>query len=210
MILTTNWGYSLASGMALPDIITPAEFDEYTAKKFSGDVRILSAIKAASTAVRNYCGWHIYPSMECTATEIMLYGDGRAKIIGNDIMFQLPSAFVSNINSVKINNVEHEEFEYDTNGILHIFDVDLNRINRKSKITVVFTSGIPASLMPSVKEIVAHRVTHALSSPNGVASESAGGVSISYNSNWVNSSNTSSLPDDDKEALSHFKLQGVF
>lgn len=210
MNLTTNWGYSLTTcDGGLPDIITATEFNSMTANKYSGDSRVDAAVKSASSAVRNYCGWHLYPSANCTMAERVLYGNGRIKTVGNDIMVQLPSRFVSAVSSVKIGEITCKDFSFDTDGILHIFDVG-RCLNKKTQITVDYTAGLPASLVQSIKGIVVNRVTHALSSTNGIASESAGGVSISYNSNWLNSSSSSALADNDKETLSFYRLQGVF
>lgn len=209
MSLATNWGYSLTEEAAtLTDMITPDEFNTYTAGKYTGDARIASEIKAASQAIRNYCGWHIYPEEACSMTERLLYGNGRTKRVGKDLMIQLPARFVTAVSSVLIDDVEYTDFDFDSNGIVHIFDVPA--MSRKDVVTVAYTAGIPDALMNSVKELVAHRVTHALASSNGVTSEAAGGVSITYNANWVNSARASALPDDNKEVLSPYRLQGVF
>ena len=73
-----------------------------------------------------------------------------------------------------------------------------------------YTAGLPDQLMGAVMELTAHRLTHALASSNGVTSETAGGVSITYNANWINSARATALPDDNKEVLAPYKLQGVF
>ena len=44
----------------------------------------------------------------------------------------------------------------------------------------------------------------------GITSEAAGGVSITYNANWINSARATALPDDNKEVLAPYRLQGVF
>jgi hypothetical protein len=64
-------------------------------------------------------------------------------------------------------------------------------------------------MMP-IKDIIAHRVTHALANSYGVSSEAAGGVSVTYNANWINSSRATALPTDNKEVLEPYKLTGVF
>ena len=175
---------------------------------FAGDPRIESNIKAASQAIRNYCGWHIYPSAECSMSERLLYGDGRMKRIGSDIMIQLPAKFVTAINSISIDEVACTDFVFDSNGIAHVFDAP--KMSRKSVVTVEYTAGIYDALMNSVKELTAHRVTHALASSDGITSEAAGGVSVTYNANWVNSARASALPNDNKEVLASYKIQGVF
>jgi hypothetical protein len=61
-----------------------------------------------------------------------------------------------------------------------------------------------------VQELIAHRVTHALASSAGVQSETAGGVSITYNATWTNSARATALADDNKEVLAPYRLRGVF
>jgi hypothetical protein len=63
--------------------------------------------------------------------------------------------------------------------------------------------------MNGIKDLIAHRVAHALAAPAGVQSESAGGVSVTYTTNWVNASLTA-LAETDKEMLAPYKLRGVF
>lgn len=209
MSLVTNWGYTLTGEIAtLPDFITVEEYNAYTAGKYSDDSRIEPNIKAASQAIRNYCGWHIYPSTECSMSEHLLYGDGRTKRIGSDIMIQLPAKFVTAINSISIDEVACTDFVFDSNGIVHVFDTP--KMIRKSVVVVEYTAGITDALMNSIKELTAHRVTHALASSDGITSEAAGGVSVTYNANWINSARATALPDDNKEVLAPYKIQGVF
>lgn len=209
MSLATNWGYDLTEdNIKLADMITAEEFDTFTAGKYTGDVRIEPEIRTASQAIRNYCGWHVYPSAACSMTERLLYGNGRVKRVGSDLLIQLPAKFVTEVRSVRINGVTCEDFDFDRSGIVHVFDVPA--MSRKSVVTVEYQAGISDVLMDTVKELVAHRVTHALASSNGVTSEAAGGVSITYNANWVNSARASALPDDNKEVLAPYRVQGVF
>ena len=64
--------------------------------------------------------------------------------------------------------------------------------------------------MDAIKELIAHRVTHALASSAGVQSETAGGVSVTYSANWINSSRATALADDNKEVLAPYRVRGVF
>ncbi len=209
MSLATNWGYNLTGETtALQDLITVEEFNTFTSGKYTGDTRIASEIKAASQAIRNYCGWHVYPSAECEMTERLLYGNGRAKRIGRDLMIQLPAKYVTAVSAVVIDDVAFTDYAFDEDGIVHVFDAPA--MSRKSVVVVTYTAGISEALMDSIKELVAHRVNHALASSNGITSEAAGGVSVTYNAVWVNSARASALPDDSKEALAPYKIQGVF
>lgn len=209
MSLATIWGYDLTGeATTFANLLTVEEFNTMTAGKYTGDVRIADMIKAASDAIRNYCGWHIYPEAACSLSERLLHGDGRTKRVGRDLVIQLPARFVTAISSVLIDDVAHTEFDFERSGILNVFDAPA--LSRKSLVAVNYTAGIPEALMDSIKELVAHRVTHALASSNGVMSEAAGGVSVTYNANWINSARASALPDDNKEVLAPYKLQGVF
>ena len=210
-MIVTNWGYTLIDTESLPDLITMEELNTLTGNKYAGDVRLSPEIAAACAAIRNYCGWHISPSLECVMPEYLLYGDGRVKRVGGrDLLIQLPAKFVTAVESVKIDDVAHEDFVVDTDGLLHVFDVDFCRASRKTKVTVAYTAGVPDTDLSAVRELVAHRVTHAMAVPPGITSEAAGGVSVTYNANWSNSTRATALPDDNKEVLAPYRLQGVF
>ena len=210
MNLTTPWGYTVDDDDAVKALLSMNDFNELTAGKYSGDVRIAETINAASTAIRNYCGWHIFPSSDCSFSERLLSGNGRVKRAGTDILIQLPATFVSAVSEVKIDDEESNDFDFETNGLLRIFDVYCHEVARKTKIAVKYTAGIPESLMSSIKELVAHRVTHALASSAGVQSETAGGVSITYSANWINNSRATALADDNKEVLEPYRVRGGF
>lgn len=214
-MMNTIWGYNLTTATSLSDFITTTEFNTFTANKFTGDVRIAPNIKSASDSIRNYCGWHIYPNLECE----MVYRvfDLRDSFIGPDLLIQLPSTYVTAINSILLNaRKEGDEwlgdattdFDLDESGLLRIYSV--SNIDRRSRIRIVFNSGLDASQMDVIKELTAHRVTHAVSSSYGVMSESAGGVSVSYSAVWAGNTRSTALPDDNKEILNTYKVKGVF
>ena len=214
-MMNTIWGYTLTTDAPLTDFLTPLEFAVFTANKFSGDVRIEPNIKSATEAIRNYCGWHIYPNLECE----MVYRvfDLRDSFIGCDLLIQLPSTFVTGIKSVLLNaHFKDDEwkgdlttdFDLDQSGLLRIYSV--SGIDRRSRIRIVFDSGLTDEQMGVLKELTAHRVTHAVSSSYGVMSESAGGVSVSYSAVWAGNTRSTALPDDNKEVLNKYKVKGVF
>ena len=86
----------------------------------------------------------------------------------------------------------------------------MGRTDRKTRLAVAYTAGLPDGLMDGIQELISHRVTHALASSAGVQSESAGGVSITYSANWINSARSTALPDDNKEVLAPYRVRGVF
>lgn len=207
-MLVTNWGYTLTDIDKLPDMLTQAEYDGLTAYRYEGDVRISGTIKAACSAIRNYCGWHLFPSEACELKMVM--ENQRITLVGSDLLIQLPAKYVSAVTAVTFGETECSEFSFETNGILKVYNVPLCGVKRYTEVTVTYIAGLPAEMMDGIKELVAHRVTHAATSSNGITSEAAGGVSVTYNAGWVNSARATALPNDNKEVLQPFRVQGVF
>ena len=205
--LLTAWGYSIANATALSNLLTVQEFNTLTANKYTGDSRIEPNIKAASQAVRNYCGWHIYPAYSCKI-QTSFY-DKRISRNGNMILIQLPATFVVGITSVRIGGVAYESYVLETSGLLRIFGVS-EYFEPYTTLEVEYSAGLSDALVANIQELVAHRVTHALASSAGIQSEAAGGVSITYSAVWTNSARSTALPDDNKEVLAPYRLMGVF
>lgn len=209
MSLLTNWGYAVTNVDALPEMLEGIEYDQFTADKYAGDKRTHGNIMAAESAIRNYCGWHIFPSLDCRLDTTFF--DRRVTIASRYIMIQLPATYVTAVKSIQIAGVAYDEtFVLDNNGILRIYDFNMCAIREYSKIVVEYTAGIPEELAAGLKELIAHRVTHAMASSDGVQSESAGGVSITYNASWTNNARATALADDNKEVLAPYKVRGVF
>ena len=207
-MMQTIWGYTITDAESLADMLTVEEFNNITANKYAGDARIEPNIDAACAAIRNYCGWHVYPVQACSMTERILAGNGRIKRSGADILIQLPATFVSTPVTVTIDGVPFDDYDLAPNGILRLFDVGW--MTRRTQITVTYTAGLSAGMMDSIKELIAGRVNHALAQPYGVQSESAGGVSVTYSASWAASASASALPDDNKEVLAPYRVRGVF
>lgn len=210
MSLLTTWGYTITDADALADMLSAEEFNVMTANKYAGDVRIPDNIKAACMAIRNYCGWHVYPQQACSFSERLLMGNGRIKRAGADFLIQLPAAYITGVSSVEIDGEAWTDYALETNGLLRLFDVCPHKITRKTEVLVRYTAGLPDGLMNAIQELIAHRVTHALVSPAGVQAESAGGVSVTYSANWINSARATALADDNKEVLAPYRLLEVF
>ena len=208
MSLLTNWGYILPDIDTLPDMLTVEAFDDFTADKYSGDARTEKNISAASTAIRNYCGWHVYPSLPCTLNTTL--HDRRVTWVRGDLLVQLPAAYVTEVSSVKIGGADCSTFVLEPNGLLKVYETHTACMKEYTAVEIEYTAGIPDSLMGGIEELIAHRVTHALASSAGVQSETAGGVSITYSANWINSARSTALADDNKEVLTPYKVKGVF
>ena len=207
-MILTNWGYTLTDLEKLPDMLDEDAYNIFSANKFAGDDRILENIKAACAAIRNYVGWHLYPSAACKVEAAM--HDRRITRVGRDLLIQLPAKFVTDVESVTIDETECNMFTFETNGILHVYDFPSMGVKRYSRVVVTYTAGLTEAMLDGIRELIAHRVTHAESSSNGVTSEAAGGISVTYNANWINGARATALPDDNKEVLAPYRVQGVF
>ena len=214
MSVLTNWGYTITDVDIIEPMVSADEFDEFTGGKYSGDGRTESNIKAASAAIRNYCGWHVYPSYSCELDGHLQ--DENITRVGKGLLIQLPAKFVSEVDSIVIDGVEYTEasgavhFVAQTNGIIHVYGLDFSCMHPYTEMKVCYKAGISDALVDSIKELISHRVTHALASSGGIQSETAGGVSITYSANWTNSARSTALADDNKEVIAPYRLQGVF
>ncbi len=200
-MIPTNWNYTLTDATTLDSLVSEFVFNTMTADKYEGDNRIGSMLESASAAIRNYCGWHLYPSLDC---EYQGDSEDTARII------QLPARYVTAVSSVMVDGVElgASDYAWKTNGLIRLGQRVCS--SGWNDITVEYTAGLPDELMGAINELVTHRVTHALAQSYGVQSEAAGGVSITYSANWINGARATALPDDNKEVLEPYRLQGVF
>lgn len=208
-MITTSWGYTLLDVDAMPDILTQEEFNSMTANKYALDSRVPSTIKSVTASIRNYCGWHIATSQSC---ELVLNAqDLQITRRYSDLLIQLPYRFVSAIDRIIVNahkengewvGDEVEEFSYTYNGHVTAFDAHID--SRKSTIVVIATVGLTDT--EALKGLIVNKVSHVLNGTNGINSESAGGVSISYNTSYVNGAKANSFMTDDKELLNAYKV----
>ena len=210
MSLMTTWGYTIKDASALGQLISLDDFNTATAGKYIGDMRAPEVLRAASMGIRNYCGWHVYPEHVCIYSERLLMGNGRIKRAGTDYLIQLPAACVSEVCSVMIGDKAWTDFDCAPNGMLRLFDAVSMDLTRKTAVIVEYKAGIPDGSMPVILDLLSSRAIRGLSGTNGVSSESAGGVSISYRSNWVNSGGAGALQSTDMEILEPYKLREVF
>jgi hypothetical protein len=205
MSILTNWGYTLVDDDSLFDMMDYAEYCTYSGRSDSAE-RVEAEISAACASIRNYVGWHLYPSAACRLE--MLASDRRVIYHGSDMLVQLPARYVSAVSAVTIDGVEYTHYYIDTNGLLTIFNV--RPIQRYAVIAVEYEAGLTDEMMAPIKELIAHRVTHAMAVPAGVTSEASGGVSVTYNATWINNSRATALMGDNKELLIPYRVQGVF
>lgn len=214
-MILTPWSYKLTGDEPLPDFLTEAQFNCFTNDRYLGDSRIKANIPSATKAIRDYCGWHIWPNLECEAT--FRIEELRDAFTGPDVLVQLPARFVTSIKSVLLNakfedgawtGDETTDYELEQDSILRIFDVGCH--DRRSKIRIVYDAGITDDQLAVLRELTAHRVTHAVASSYGITSEAAGGVSVTYNAGWAGNTRSTALPDDNKDVLEPYRVRGVY
>lgn len=209
MSILTPWGYSLPDADEIPGMMTLTEFNAMTAEKYLDDTRVESDIKAATAAIRNFCGWHVYPSQACQLNTTLY--DKAVTISDRVLLIQLPATFVSTIESIQIGEETIDgTFVLMPNGVLRVFGLAWSRLKLWTPVVVNYTAGLPEGTAEDVMAVLADRVAHALASSEGVQSETAGGVSVTYNAAWANGAKATALADDTKEVLSHYRLRGVF
>lgn len=163
--MLTPWGYEVDN---LPPLVT---VDDYAAMTGSGiDTATESALDAASAAIRNLCGWHVAPNIECHAE---LTAEGR--------LVRIPARLLTAVHSVEDGGalLTDGEFEAHQNGLLR-------RTCFKSwakgwqAVKVDYHAGYDVAVCPDLLDIVVRIADGVASIPMGVASETAGNVSISY------------------------------
>lgn len=189
--MRTPWGYDVER---LDPIIPEIEFHDRTGDAFLENPRVTSALYAASQAIRNYCGWHVCPSAECTA-----YPEGGGKVL------RLPAGYVSRIDSVTEDGAELTEGEYEWrhDGLLR--RTCFKRwSNRWDGIKVEYEAGYDVEAVPDLAEAACAIAVGVLSVAPGVTSESADGVSISYSQSAA--SVAAALTLQQKAALAAYKV----
>ena len=188
--MRTAWGYDVSE--ALEPIIYADDFNDMTNGAYSDNPRVEAALNAASQAIRNYCGWHISPSLSCTA-----------KPAGGAVVMKLPAGYVSEIESVTENGVTVTDYEWREDGL-----IKRNYPNAWTPawggIEVEYTAGYEADAVPDLVEAVCAITSGVLSVSAGVTSESADGVSVSYSSSA--SSIAAGLTSQMKCALEPYKV----
>lgn len=193
--MRTAWGYEVDD--KLEPLITVETFNVRTNNAFAGNRRVEAALKAASQAVRNYCGWHISPSLDC-----------RAHPEGGGILTRLPAAYVSDVKKVVEDGRELEagtEYEWREDGLLKR-SCPGKWAEKWMSIEVSYEAGFDSEAVPDLEETICAITAGVLSVASGVTSESADGVSISYSSSA--SSIAASLTSQQRSALEPYKVVG--
>lgn len=189
--MLTPWGYSVEN---LPAIIDVETFNEMTGNRYADDSRVQSAIESASAAIRAHCGWHVAPVLEC---EYVCDGEP------GDIW--LPCVGLASVESV--------EFDGEGQTVKGFNRLGRVRTDRPQpcgglgNVSVSYTAGFDLAATPDLAQVVADRVVAAVALGSyGVASESAGGVSVSYSGTALADSGSAYVPESARSALAAYRL----
>ena len=184
----TPWDYETDG--PLGPLIDAETFSALTSGRYAADSRVGDMIDACTSAIRNYCGWHVAGSVAC-----------RAVLDGGESSLWLPSNHVLSVTSVEVLGTPVTCYEWNRQGLLRLPRVpDVLRA-----VVVEYVAGhdsVPEDLVQLVKE----RVERALSGARGVTQETAGGVSVSYAPSFATDLGGVSLSASDKDALCGYRL----
>lgn len=189
----TAWGYEVDAD-SIPPLLSTADFDSMTGGRYAGDLHAASALSAASQAIRNFCGWHVSPSLEC-----------HARLTANGKLCRIPAGYVSDVATVAEDGSELSEGQYEwrRDGIMRRACFR-NWAGGWDAVVVDYTAGYDAGAVPDLAEAVRAIAEGVLAVSAGVTSESADGVSISYSANA--SSIAAALTEQQRVALMPYRL----
>ena len=188
--MRTAWGYDVTGD--LNPIISVNDFNTLTGNAYADNPRVSAALMAASQAIRNYCGWHVCPSMDCTAEPE-----------GGGYILRLPAKSVSAVSSITEDGtaLASSEYQWRKDGLIRRRKV---WSDEWGGLSVSYTAGYTAAAVPDLAEAVCAITSGVLAVSAGVTSESADGVSISYSASA--SSIAAGLTSQQKSALDPYKV----
>ncbi len=188
--MLTPWGYEVDE---LPTIIDVVTFNQITGNRYADDERVCSAIAAASAAIRAYCGWHVAPIVSCEYVT-----DGER----GDIW--LPCGGLRSVESVEFDGASQTVSGFNRLGRVRTASPQPCGLGN---VSVSYTAGFDVAAAPDLADVIAQRVVAAVALGSyGIASESAGGVSISYSGTALSDAGGVFIPDSVKAALTPYKL----
>ena len=183
----TPWGYVIES---LPSMITVEEFELLCPGLSSTDEEKQAVLDTVSSAIRDWCGWHVSPSLDCAYT-----GEGEGRLL------VLPAMGVTDITSLEIDGATIGEYEWTAAGMVRLKSGAFPDVWRS--VECFYTAGFSAG---AIGQVVAQIASNALVASPGVANERAGNVTITYNQTGAGITGGVSLLPRDYALLAPYKL----
>lgn len=191
-MLLTPWGYSVDAD-ALPDLITRAQFDAMTDGRYASDGRVDEAIKAASAAIRNHCGWHVAPVLTCEYVQDGMPGD-----------IWLPTNALLSVDSVTFDGTEQAVKGYNAKGRVR---TDRPQPHGLGNVAVTYAAGYDAATLADLADLIKGRVLAIVALGSyGIAQESVGNASVSYSGSALSDAGGYYLPESVRQALVPYRL----
>ena len=187
MTVQTPWSYTVDS---LSSLISVEQFKALCPGLSSTDAEIQAALDTASSAIRDYCGWHVSPSLECTFT-----GEGEGRLL------VLPAMGVTAVSSLEIEETAITDYEWTAAGMVRLKNAVFPDVWRS--VECVYTAGFSSG---AIGQVVAQIASNALVAAPGVSSERAGNVSITWNQTGSGISGGVSILPRDYALLAPYKL----
>lgn len=186
MPVSTPWGYTVEE---LPPIMSPSELRTLMPTLSSTDATLSAVLDGVSSAIRDWCGWHVAPVLECTFT-----GNGEGSLL------MLPAMGVQSFESLDVDG-SNPAYWWDASGMVRlkggIFPCGWRNV------TAVYTAGFASA---SVAQVAAQVAANMLTASPGVREEHAGQVGITYNQTGSGITGGVSLLDRDRALLAPYRL----
>lgn len=184
----TDYGYSVEG--ELPSLISVEDFMMLCPGLSATYDQMQAVLDAVSSAVRDYCGWHVSPSIEC---------DYVGRGIGDLLL--LPGMNVTDVETLSISGEPTTDYEWTGAGMVRLTSGRFPDSWRSAE--CVYTAGYSAAV---IAHIVAQIASNAIVAAPGVSSERAGNVSITYNQTGTGITGGVSLLSRDRELLARYRL----
>lgn len=183
----TPWGYSVDD---LEPMLSVDDYRDLHPNLASNDTQIQAVLDAVSAAIRDYCGWHVAPNLQC---EFVGNGEGR--------LLMLPAMGVTAVSSLEIGGEPVTDYEWTAAGMVRLKSCVFPDAWRS--VTCTYDAGFDAAVVCQVVDQIA---SNALFAAPGVANERAGNVSITYNQTGAGITGGISLLPRDYAVLAPYKL----
>lgn len=188
--MQTAWGYEVD---ALDPIIDVSTFDYFCPGLSSDESQKEAVLEAVSAAIRDWCGWHVSPNLECSYV-----GEGEGRLL------VLPGMGVTSVESLIVDGATVTDYEWTAAGMVRLKGCIFPDIWRS--VECVYNAGFDAG---AIGQVVAQIASNALVAAPGVANERAGNVSITYNQTGAGITGGVSLLPRDYAILAPYKLARV-
>lgn len=180
-------------------LVTAEQLAQYSKGSISAfDPRVDDAIKGASQAVRNYCGWHVTPVLE--ETVIADGPGGRLLSLPTKQLVSAPSIIED-----ETTLLDNTDYRWSQDG----------SVKRKSSywpddfriLTVTMNHGYAEA--DDLKRVVLAVITRELSSPTGATREQAGAVSVSWALTAPGVSGGIALLQNEQATLDFYRIESI-